>query len=257
MLVRGPCAAFTPDARLTPTGPGRDTAFARPPHRLWTLQPAHARQAASAGRRFPAASALRMQLEGGGKEAVTGCSRQRWDTASGAFWARYLALMAVSGAALGPCLDGYHSAFGVLRYTVPQQVYLGGVFVCETDYWVPPMFALAAVILAVAYPVLDEALGVADDRRQTSAPAVLQCIGYFTLQYYASGLLTAQGIGGTPLHSALAVTAALCWFAWDRTATGTIMAVATGVCVCVCVCVRARARACVLLHACMHACMCT
>jgi len=57
---------------------------------------------------------------------------------------KHLALMAISGAALGPLLDGYHSAFGVLKYTKPQQVMLGNIFVCETDFWVPPMFALVS-----------------------------------------------------------------------------------------------------------------
>ncbi|KAJ1492195.1 hypothetical protein T484DRAFT_1772148 [Baffinella frigidus] len=58
--------------------------------------------------------------------------------------------MAISGALLGPILDGYHSAFGVLRYTVPHDVFLGPLFVCQSDFWVPPMFALAAVILGAA-----------------------------------------------------------------------------------------------------------
>ena len=136
--------------------------------------------------------------------------------------------MALSGAALGPLLDGYHSAFGVLRYTVPKQVVVGNIFICETDYWVPPMFALAAVILGVTYPVLDHVFKVPSKDRLPSGPAILTCISYFTLQYYMSGLLTSNGIDRISLHAFLSVTATYCWYAFDRTATGAVMAFITG-----------------------------
>jgi hypothetical protein len=105
---------------------------------------------------------------------------------------------------------------------------LGSVFVCETDFWVPPMFALAAVILGAAYPLLDAQLGVPAQQRRPTAPAILTCISFFCMQYYTSGLLTSVGVEGAPLHASLAASAAACWYAWDRTTTGAIMAVVTG-----------------------------
>ena len=36
----------------------------------------------------------------------------------------------------------YHSAFGVLKYSHPKEIFIGNFFLCETDFWVPPMFAL-------------------------------------------------------------------------------------------------------------------
>ncbi len=61
--------------------------------------------------------------------------------------------MSVCGALLGPFLDGYHSAFGVLAYTVPKPIVIAGVQIVVTDFWVPPLFALAAVILGASYVV--------------------------------------------------------------------------------------------------------
>ena len=49
-------------------------------------------------------------------------------------WPQYLAAMALSGAALGPFLDGYHSAFGVLAYTNPIPIVLGGVQIVVSDW---------------------------------------------------------------------------------------------------------------------------
>ena len=56
---------------------------------------------------------------------------------------------------------------------VPKDVFLGPVFVCQSDFWVPPMFALAAVILGAAYPFLDAKLGVEERWANPSVPAVL------------------------------------------------------------------------------------
>ena len=97
-------------------------------------------------------------------------------------WPSYLVAMALSGAALGPFLDGYHSAFGVLAYTHPITVILGGIQIFVTDWWVPELFALAAVILGVSYPILDSIFGVDETMRRPSGPAILACIGCFTLR---------------------------------------------------------------------------
>lgn len=43
--------------------------------------------------------------------------------------------MAAAGALLGPNLDSYHSAFGVLSYKDPIQVTLGSKILVTTDWW--------------------------------------------------------------------------------------------------------------------------
>lgn len=44
-------------------------------------------------------------------------------------------LMALAGASLGPNLDNYHSAFGVLSYKKPVELMLNGQVLITTDWW--------------------------------------------------------------------------------------------------------------------------
>ena len=74
-------------------------------------------------------------------------------------------------------------------------MYAGPLFVCQSDYWVPPMFALAAVILGAAYPYLDAKLGVNVCWAEPSVPTVLTSIGYFCAQYWLSGALMGVALG--------------------------------------------------------------
>lgn len=46
-----------------------------------------------------------------------------------------LAPMGVAGALLGPNLDNYHSAFGVLTYKNPIELSVGGQVLVTTDWW--------------------------------------------------------------------------------------------------------------------------
>jgi hypothetical protein len=141
---------------------------------------------------------------------------------------QHLVVMGLCGAALGPFLDGYHSAFGVLAYTKPISVSLAQIQLFQTDYWVPPMFALAAIILGVSYPYLDKAFDVPSSSRAPSVPTVLSCISYFSFQYYLSGLLFSQDCSPALLHLILASTAAANWAIFDRTPTGAVMSAVTG-----------------------------
>lgn len=141
---------------------------------------------------------------------------------------QHILQMGLCGAALGPFLDGYHSAFGVLAYTKPVSINIANIYLLQTDYWVPPMFALAAIILGISYPALDRAFSVPIVSRAPTVPAVLTCISYFSFQYYLSGLLFSQGYSPTILHAVLAFTAAANWAIFDRTPTGAVMSVVTG-----------------------------
>lgn len=46
-----------------------------------------------------------------------------------------LAPMAAAGAILGPNLDNYHSAFGVLTYENPIELSIAGHLLVTTDWW--------------------------------------------------------------------------------------------------------------------------
>lgn len=67
-------------------------------------------------------------------EAKTALSRAREALFQPSF-RKLLGPMAVSGALLGPNLDNYHSAFGVLSYKNPIELELGGHILVTTDWW--------------------------------------------------------------------------------------------------------------------------
>jgi hypothetical protein len=137
-------------------------------------------------------------------------------------------LMFGAGAALGPNLDNYHSQFGVLRYAHPA-VRVPGF---ETDWWVPPLFGVAAVLIGLLVVAGDEAFATRKPGRAPSGPAMLAGIGYFCAQYWLSGLLSG-GAGyhwdtsTAAVHLPLLATAALGFALFDGTAVGAAVAAAT------------------------------
>jgi len=101
---------------------------------------------------------------------------------------------ALSGALLGPLLDNYHSAFGVLRYEHPQVLHwtsFGTAFTITTQWWVPFLFALAGVIIGNGVVWLDTRVRSERERKERM-PAVLISISAFSGQYWLSGLLASQ-----------------------------------------------------------------
>ena len=133
--------------------------------------------------------------------------------------APFLAGMFGAGACLGPCLDNYHSAFGVLRYAHPAVATAW----LTTDAWVPPLFGLAGVLIGGLYVGGDLALGAA--RAPPAGDRVLLAIAFFTFQYWFSGLLAGPGgyaiaPSSASVHAPLALFA-LCGFAaFDGTRVG-------------------------------------
>jgi len=66
--------------------------------------------------------------------------------------------MILAGAALGPFLDSYHSAFGVLQYDQPITFNLWGTVdhpALITMWWVLALFGLAGFIIGWLYVVWD------------------------------------------------------------------------------------------------------
>ena len=144
--------------------------------------------------------------------------------------------LAVSGALLGPCLDNYHSAFGVLKYNaaaVPLTLTVGGNELLHTAAFVPPLFGFAAVLIGGLYVLLDVILDTPAAARSPSPPVVLCGISFFTGQYWLSGLLAGPyAAAGLPLaatHAVLLVTGLLSWQLFDRTRTGFAVGLMTAV----------------------------
>lgn len=149
----------------------------------------------------------------------------------------FSAIMTLSGAALGPFLDSYHSLFGVLSYERPLTAHLWGsgsaatpaLPALVTAWWVPELFGLAGFIIGWLYIVLDEALGTPPGEKDPSWPLILVCISFFTLQYWLSGVMYANGIDRTTILNVMSVLAAVGFAALDLTEAGFWTSLATAV----------------------------
>jgi hypothetical protein len=125
--------------------------------------------------------------------------------------------MFVYSALLGPFLDGYHSAFGVLQYTTPHALSIGNVEIVTTDLWVPPLFGVAGIIMGSLYVLLDEILGTPTEAKRPAWPLVFLGISAFSAQYYLSGYLTALDLDLPAVTAFLAVWALASLWLFDRT----------------------------------------
>lgn len=123
--------------------------------------------------------------------------------------------MAVYSALLGPFLDGYHGAFGVLEYVKPIFLYIGDVRIVRTASWVPPLFGFAGVIMGLLYTVLDQLWETPPEKSNPSWPKVFAGISFFSMQYYLSGLLTQEGMEVPQLTALLISTAFLGFYLFD------------------------------------------
>jgi len=154
----------------------------------------------------------------------------------------FSALMALSGALLGPFLDSYHSAFGVLRYDNEISFilpFLGGTDTqpaLTTTWWVPELFGLAGFIIGWLYILLDEVLirrnSAEDSKNQKlhpSPPLILLGISCFTFQYYLSGLLYQMGVDRTIILGVMSTLAAAGFWAFDGTVSGLLTSIATAI----------------------------
>eukprot|EP00980_Cylindrotheca_fusiformis_P003183 scaffold721_cov131-Cylindrotheca_fusiformis.AAC.73 len=139
--------------------------------------------------------------------------------------------MTACGASLGPFLDAYHSAFGVLRYDNPLTVTLWGTEdypALTTAWWVPELFGLAGFIIGWLYIVLDDALKIQQERKEPSPSKVLIGISIFTLQYWLSGFLYNAQVDRSTILNIMSVVAAGGFALFDRTLSGLIASTATG-----------------------------
>eukprot|EP00752_Nemacystus_decipiens_P009146 g8169.t1 len=135
--------------------------------------------------------------------------------------------MAAAGAILGPNLDNYHSAFGVLTYRNPIEFSVAGHLLVTTDWWVPPLFAVAGAGIGGLYILLDAALDTPQPQREPVWRDIFLCISLFSFQYYLSGVLTAAGCSYWVLVVSLAIIAERVFNVFDATRAGLVVSLAT------------------------------
>lgn len=157
-------------------------------------------------------------------------------------------IMSLCGAVLGPFLDSYHSAFGVLQYDEPFKAQLWGLSSSQpaliTTWWVPLLFGLAGFIVGWLYILLDGLLLLnktsSDDKNNSSKKMVSYCspswpkifvsISIFTLQYWLSGVLYAsQTLDRTTILNVMSTVAAVGFYFFDGSFSGLITSTATAI----------------------------
>lgn len=138
--------------------------------------------------------------------------------------------MVFCGAMLGPFLDSYHSAFGVLQYDTPIKVSEIGL---TTAWWVPELFGLAGFIIGWLYILLDELLSTSsastDNKNTPSPPMILVCISFFTLQYWLSGVLYQASFDRGTILMIMSILSAIGYISFDASISGLLASLATAV----------------------------
>lgn len=144
-------------------------------------------------------------------------------------------LMGACGATLGPFLDSYHSAFGVLQYDEPIQLIIWGspqYPALTTAWWVPELFGVAGFLIGWLYILLDVVLDdpPADPRvLSPSPPKILLGISFFTLQYWLSGILFQEHVDRLLILNLMSILAAIGFWVLDGTLAGLATSAATGI----------------------------
>jgi hypothetical protein len=143
----------------------------------------------------------------------------------------FSAIMALCGAALGPFLDSYHSAFGVLQYDEPIQIALWGSEehpALITAWWVPVLFGVAGWLIGWLYVGLDAVWKTPSNVQSPSPPKILLGISLFTFQYWLSGVLVASGaLDRTGILNFMSLYAAIGFWGLDGSMAGLLTSTAT------------------------------
>ena len=145
-------------------------------------------------------------------------------------------LITICGAALGPFLDSYHSAFGVLQYEQPLTAALWGSVehpALITAWWVPELFGLAGFIIGWLNILLDAYLAPSFKQETSSyppmptAPRIFVGISLFTMQYWLSGVLSQLHIDRTTILNVMSTIAGFGFYVLDGTFAGFLTSAAT------------------------------
>src|SRR5688500_3273460 len=105
-------------------------------------------------------------------------------------WLRATVILAVLGATVGVTLDAVHTHFGTgvnPQTGVPATTWYPDPWLFRMAWWVPPLFASAAIAIGLARPIWERIL----DRREPAPPVWSVCVGMgmFALSYLLSGVL--------------------------------------------------------------------
>jgi hypothetical protein len=145
----------------------------------------------------------------------------------------FSAIMAVCGALLGPFLDSYHSAFGVLQYDEPIKVALWGTArnpALITAWWVPVLFGVAGWLIGWVYIWFDVMFETETAVKDPAPPKILLGIAIFTFQYWLSGILVASGaLDRTGILNAMSLYAAIGFWGLDGSMAGFLTSAATAI----------------------------
>ena len=120
--------------------------------------------------------------------------------------AGWLGKLSLAGAALGPVCDNFHSGFDVLGYTRYQVAvgsaadWWGDGHLFQTAYWVPPLFALAAIIIGGIDEIVSSRLPNEERLARPSGGRVAAGVASFVALYGLSAYLA----GAAPLGAAVA-----------------------------------------------------
>ena len=154
-------------------------------------------------------------------------------------------IMILCGAALGPFLDSFHSAFGVLQYDDPITAALWGTVsnpALITAWWVPVLFGVAGWLIGWLYIFWDAILQTDGDNSKLqpqnqsasqgitdpSPPKVLFGISIYTFQYWLSGVLVAtEAFDRTSILNLMSLYAAVLFVVLDGSLAGFIVSATT------------------------------
>lgn len=130
------------------------------------------------------------------------------------------AALACFSAVLGPLLDGYHGAFGVLTYTHPWNP----IPSLHTAWFVPPLFAFAGVCMGIGALYVDQKYPALIPRPKFSRTFAV--IAAFSALYYTSGALFACGLEAVS-GPVLAVLSFIEWYALDKSVGAAALGIAS------------------------------
>ncbi len=144
---------------------------------------------------------------------------------TGGKWLRAFVVLLVLGATLGVGLDGIHTHFGSCvnpQTGLPATEWYPEPWLFRMAWWVPPLFAGAAVAVGLARPAWERIL----DRRTPPLPdgLVLSGLALFVLAYLLSGVLP---FAWSTRALVLAGFFAVSWGVFDRSGIGLFLAVGT------------------------------
>ena len=136
---------------------------------------------------------------------------------------KHAACMAICGATLGTLLDATESNTGVLTYSAPD-VHVFGIHTCS---WVPPLFALAAIIIGTSTIVAECHFPLTKPPPHPAWNTVICAVVSFSLQYALTGILFNLGWSQSEMSLLLYPLALGHHLYWDPSTMSTVMSVAT------------------------------